>query len=313
MDQSLLDYIRTLSARDTKTLTQRALKLAEETGELAKVALPFENAPATLHRIATKHKVAEEAVDNILVSLSILHHLEMDDEQIASIMREKAVKWDTILTREGKLQDPDKIPFEVHVTVNCPEDQIEEFKVVCSNLNVKPIVLDLPIKGGGTMRDVMTSSHYFGTTSMAIFHANVLSDELDDYGFEVVRTKIETVPWHPHAPQKSGDKIQEGCYFESHVGIIMNSDDKWHTADRLNTIATNCGAHMSRNVFKKYDNGEYIQMVTMRNFGDRHQFEMTLDFLLNSLQSNGFKYEKVIQEYSIYDTNVRHDHAWIGK
>lgn len=310
MDQSLLDYIRSLSARDTKTLTQRALKLAEETGELAKVALPFENAPATLHRIVTKHKIAEEAVDNILVSLSILHQLEYEDEDIESLMREKSLKWDNILTREGKLKDPNNIPHEIHITINCAQDEIERFREVCKNIEVKPIVLDLPLLEGGTMQDVMTSSHFFGTTTRAIAHGHMLAVILGEYNFDAVRIKVETVPWHPAAPQQFGDDIAKDCYFESHVGVIMSSDIK---PDRLKTIAGNCNARMSRNVFKKYDNGEYIQMVTMRTYSTRHEFELQLDFLLNSLQSNGFKYEKVIQEYSIYDTNVTHDSAWIGK
>lgn len=313
MDQSLLDYIRSLSARDTKTLTQRALKLAEETGELAKVALPFENAPATLHRIVTKHKIAEEAVDNILVSLSILHQLEYEDEDIESLMREKSLKWDNILTREGKLKDPNNIPHEIHITVNCAQDEVDRFKEACKNLELKPIVLDLPLLEGGTMLDVMTSSHFFGTTPDAIGHAHMYAAILGEYEFDAIRVKVETVPWHPAAPQDFSHILNVNCYFESHVGVVMSSDDKLHTADKLKMIAGNCHARMSRNVFKKYDNGEYIQMVTMRSYSHRHDFELQLDFLLNSLQSNGFKYEKVIQEYSIYDTNVKHDSAWIGK
>lgn len=313
MDQSLLDYIRSLSARDAKTLTQRALKLAEETGELAKVALPFENAPSTLHRIATKHKVAEEAVDNILVSLSILHKLDYDDEDIASLMRDKSAKWDNLMTREGLLQDPNKIPHEIHITVRCEDDQIDRFKKVCKELEVKPIVLDLPTRDGNSMQDVMTSSHFFGTTTDAIQKAKELDHELQDRQFAVLRQKVETIPWHPHAPQTKTDEIHEGCYFECHIGVIMNTINLLRTPERLKTIAGNCGAKMSRNVFKTYDDGQYIQMVTMRTYGSRSDFDLDLEFLLNSLESNGFEYEKVIREYSIYDTNVQHDIAWIGK
>ena len=161
--------------------------------------------------------------------------------------------------------------------------------------------------------DVMTSSHFFGTTPQAIANAHMFANILREYDFEPVRVKVETVPWHPHAPQSSFDVIHQDCYFESHVGVIMTAGDDVATPERLQKIAGNCNARMSRNVFKKYDNGEYIQMVTMRSYKDRHEFELMLDFLLNSLQSNGFKYEKVIQEYSIYDTNVTHDSAWIGK
>lgn len=311
MDQALLDYVRSLSARDAKSLTQCALKLSEETGELAKVVLPFENAPSTRHRLATKSAVAEEAVDVILVALSLLHKIDYSDEDIDSMMRIKATKWDHILEREGLLQDPDKIPHEIHLTVNLGCYTVEYFKNACAGLSIKPIVLELPI-AGGKMDEVMTSSHFFGTTADCLIEANKLSHFLlSSYGLKVIRRKIETVPWHPHAPQVPGDTTHKDCYFECHVGVLMDSQDLQHTDGILHFISPN--AHMSRNVFKRYDNGEYVQMMTIRNYGIRQAFDTQVDEYLATLDTWGFKYEKVIREYAIYDTNIHHDQAWIGK
>jgi hypothetical protein len=50
MNNELLDYIQNLSLRDFKTLSQKALKVSEECGELAKAVLPYDNAYATRHR-----------------------------------------------------------------------------------------------------------------------------------------------------------------------------------------------------------------------------------------------------------------------
>ena len=45
MNKELLKLIKELSLKDKKSLSQKALKTSEETGELARVILPFDNAP----------------------------------------------------------------------------------------------------------------------------------------------------------------------------------------------------------------------------------------------------------------------------
>ena len=60
MNTQLLDYIKKLSLDDKKTLSQKALKVAEESGELAKVVLPFDNAAGTIHRFIEKGRILEE-------------------------------------------------------------------------------------------------------------------------------------------------------------------------------------------------------------------------------------------------------------
>lgn len=303
------EYIRSLSKRDAKTLTQRALKLCEESGELAKAVLPFDSTPTTLHRIVTKSKVAEEAVDTLLVALSILHQLEYTDEDIQALVQTKALKWDGILTREGLLDNPSKIPHEIHITVECENYRIDQFKHMCRDLHIKPIVLDLPLADGSTMRDVMTSSHQLSTTSQAIITGDFIASMLHSHDFNVLRVKVETVPWHPNAPQNNTDKLSEGCYFEAHIGVLMDQDSN---TSSLEKIADKPGIRLSRNAFKKYDSGVYVQMITVRDNRDRDRFDGKLERLLMELDGYEFKYEKVITEYAVYDTNVTHDKAWIG-
>lgn len=44
------NYIKSLSLKDKKTLSQKCLKLTEEVGELAKAILPYDSAHGTNHR-----------------------------------------------------------------------------------------------------------------------------------------------------------------------------------------------------------------------------------------------------------------------
>ena len=172
MKKELLDYIKSLSLNDKKTLSQKALKVAEESGELAKVVLPFDNADGTTHRFIEKQRVLEESVDVILTAISLAYELGYSHDEIGDMMWEKALKWQSIQNKEGKVEYP--IPYEIHITVDIedhliylkrlraehesgriyhevPEGTIElaidRFKKACKVAGVKPIVLDLENDG----------------------------------------------------------------------------------------------------------------------------------------------------------------------
>jgi hypothetical protein len=129
-------------------------------------------------------------------------------------------------------------------------------------------------------------------------------------GYNVVRVKIETVPWHPSAPQKQGDKMPGNCYFEAHIGCIITPEEKVMLAD----IAESKGAHMSRNFFKKIENGKFVNMVTMRTYdGTCEDFTKDLEELKSSIKEGNIDFDKVITEFAIYDTKVSHDFLWLEK
>jgi dimeric dUTPase (all-alpha-NTP-PPase superfamily) len=93
MRSDLLAYVKALSLADKKTITQKVLKLQEECGELAKAALPFDNAYATTHRFVTSQKLLEESVDSILVSLSVIYSLGFEDADMEDMFKRKADYW----------------------------------------------------------------------------------------------------------------------------------------------------------------------------------------------------------------------------
>ena len=70
----------------------------------------------------------------------------------------------------------------------------------------------------------------------------------------------------------------------------------------------------ARNFFKKNDDGSYVNMVTYRQYdGTQKSFEDKVEHLKSVLDDSGFKYDKVVTEFSIYDTKVSHDFRWVEK
>lgn len=314
MNETLLNYIKMLSLKDKKTLSQKALKVSEETGELAEVVLPYDNADGTTHRFIEKNRILEESVDIILAAISIPYALDFTHEDIMNMMQLKAEKWQGLQAKEEKVDYP--IPYEIHVTVELVptkrehELQLNMFREVCSDLRVKPIVLDLENNGETVMKDVMTSSKHIGNNASAYEECQRIQNTLSLNGFKVVRSKIETVPWHPAAPINENDEMPKDCYFEAHIGCVIYANQK----DKLNDIAKANDAHLSRNFFKKMEDGRFVNMLTLRHYnGTYDNFMDYLESLKECLAYNNIQYDKVITEFSIYDTKVSHDFQWLEK
>jgi hypothetical protein len=312
MHKSTLDTLRALTSADTKSLSQKALKAAEEVGELAKVVLPFEGAYATTHRFVDRQRILEEVVDTILCVRSIAYDLEFDDSEIEDMVIHKMRKWAELQAREEKANYP--VPYEFHITVRTSE--IERFKGTCAALGVKPIVLDLQNQQGeSVMHDVMTSSTFMGDNPGAYNEMERIAAGLAEGDFEVVRKKIETVPWHPAAPDAAGvpepeQQMPKDCYFETHFGVVCNSMRR----GELQGIAKQLDAHLSRNIFKKLDDENFKIMLTARSYiGSATAFKKRVEDIESTLREKGFDVDKVIVEFSVYDTRVNHDSSWIRK
>lgn len=312
MNPTLLNYIRTLSASDKKSLSQKALKTAEEIGELAKVILPYDGAATTQHRFVAKERILEEVADSILCLLSIAYDLNFSDEDIASTMLTKATYWQELQSRESEIKYP--LPYEIHITVSAEDKGInlDYFKETCKNTGVKPLLIDMHDRMGGTvMLDAQTSSVFMGDNTGAINEARRISDALSRSGFTPVREKIETVPWHPAAPslKHNNPVMPQDCYFEAHFNIVIDDTRK----DKLTDLLRPTEAHLSRNAFKKINEEEYVIMATLRHYtGTFEDFEKASKELVELLTSNGFDVPKTITEFSIYDTKVTHDSVWLN-
>jgi NTP pyrophosphatase (non-canonical NTP hydrolase) len=328
MNKFLDDFIKDLSIKDKKTLSQKGLKLAEEVGELARAILPYDSAPGTNHRFSDREQILEEIVDVYLTNISIAHSLGFTDEEVNDMLNKKSKKWAELQLKEEEATFP--LPFEIHITVKA--DMLfnkskldfswtftnDEFIDDCKEIGVKPIVLDLEMKEG-TLKDVMTSSKHFGDNRSAYEEANRIANELTSFGYKVVRKKIETVPWHPAAPVMSKGVIPNGCYFESHIGITITPNEKEDLSKLVNNLSDNDFVELSgtcklsQNFFKKSKDGsKYVNMLTYRsNTCGSPTFKLEVDTIKEILLQHGFEFEKVEVEYALYDTNVNHDAKWI--
>lgn len=309
----LNQYIKDLTTNDRKTLTEKVAKLFEEGGELAKAILPFEGAYATNHRVVDKRKLLEEVADVYLVNQSILYSLGFSDQEFEDMVFEKAQVWNGLQVKEDRsLANGDTMPYEIHITVNADDGiDIETYKNHCKEIGVKPIVLALQDQAGSkVMDDVMTSSKFYGNNGEAFDEMKRISQALSGKGYNVIREKIEGSYWHPKAPFRAdGDSnMPEGCYFECHLNV--ECDDERLPA--LSKIAKSTQCHLSSNAFKKFEDGRFTIMMTYRSYDQMFEdFEDHLEFIKNNLKWSGFKLEKEIVEFSIYDTRINHDSKWL--
>lgn len=332
------EFIKDLSMKDKKTLSQKGLKLVEEIGELARVILPYDSAHGTNHRFIDKEKLLEEVVDVYLTNISIAHSVGITEEEFNDMLNRKSLKWAELQSKEENVTFP--LPFEIHITVDAgktfnhtlfngdEEDilyldrfEIDHFKEACSIIEVKAIVLDLEINDEQPIKDVMTSSKHFGDNKSAYLECERISSELNLHGYKVLRKKIESVPWHPAAPTiETGEPIPNGCYFESHIGVVILPEQKNNLNIFVNSflkdrhlIRLDGTAKLNQNFFKKSKDGsKFVNMLTYRcNMISRNNFEKQVEGIRKLLTKNGFDYEKVEIEYAVYDTNVNHDSKWI--
>lgn len=314
MDKKLLDYIQELSKRDKKTLSQKALKVFEEGGELAKAVLPFESAYACRHRFVDKYKILDGVADTILTAISIAYDVGFSHEEIEEMLDEKSQVWQGLQASEEEANFP--LPYEIHITVERDmeksfEDFTALFKNACEKTGVKAIVLDLENSDGDSMNDVMTSSKFKGDNRSVYEEAQRISGQLKRLGYKVVREKVETAPWHPGAPKKQGDPMPKGCYFESHIGVEIDGSEE--TKKELSEIARRINAHLSKNVFKKIEDGKYIIMLTIRDYHVcKTEFEQAIKNAISELKLGGWSMpKKEIIEFAIYDTKISHDYLWL--
>lgn len=305
MNKDLLNFIAELSRRDPKTLTAKVLKTTEETGELAKAVLAYTAADGSKHKFADKQKVLEEVVDTMLGALSVAYNLEFTHEQVENMLYQKASYWAKLQAKEKK--SPFPVPFELHVSILPQRETIPTFKEICQELEVKPIVLELTSASGEKiLEEIMTSSKFFGDNVQVQEELERISSRLSLEGFEVVRRKIETAPWHPAAPSQGLGRMKKGNYFEAHMDVKI----PYSAEESLNLLAASFGALVSHNERKKTDTTK-TYILTLRAYsGFAEEFTEKVKKLQECLLENNFEVERPNVEYSFFDSKASHDAVW---
>lgn len=296
MNSTILDYIRALTLKDKKTLSQKALKTMEEVGELSRAILPYENDDGTMHRFADKEDIIEEAIDTILCSLSIAYDVGATDEQIEKMLWKKSEYWNTLQLKES--ESPFPLPFEIHVTVN--EKDQDKFRKACALAGVKKINLDLFDSDGYVIKhEAMTASKIIGTNIEAYKELNRICEILSKEKIIITRRKIETVPWHPGASFTGMGKN----YFECHFDLKLDN-----TTDFLKMIrkVSDIGGAISLNKNKEIKS----YLVTYRTTSTLDYLKEKIKVILQSLET--YHPSKPLIEFAIYDTDVSLDDDWLN-
>jgi NTP pyrophosphatase (non-canonical NTP hydrolase) len=304
---SAAQQIRVLTSLDRKSVTGMLMKVVEEVGELSGALAGYEHLDGARHRMKTEEDVLEEVIDTILSACSIACKLGTSEEAFESMLQRKIQKWADIQKTEAKAKDI--LPFEIHVTVK--NEDTQRFIDTCKIIDVKPIVLDLQA-GSETIADMMTSSKFMGNNLSAYHENKRISSALSEAGFTVLREKIETVSWHPAAPNADSHvhDMPKDCYFEAHLGLVITDGSDM---DALKQFCEHYKLHLSKNAFKRYENGNYTQMATLRMYtGYADDFVKTANRIRNQFVEAGFDVEKLITEFSLYDTRMSHDAQWLN-
>lgn len=309
MNADLLEYLYRLSATDPKTLSQKLGKTVEEVGELARTIGPYDNSAGTQHRFVTNHDILDEVADVTLCVWSIAYSLGFSDTDIETMLLRKAKHWADKQVQAGVYQLVH--PYEIHITIETPKDNYEYsvFEGICDQLKVKPITLELQdIDGNLIKKDVMTSSRIFTSNRGVLEEVERIKHYLIGEGLGILRSKIETTPFHLAAPTRAnGLTMMSDNYFEAHFNIRLDRTEERVKA--LKAIAWKFFGLFSRNV-KKQDEG-IISLTIRGNNIARENFEEKLALVRAELARQNFTIEDEIVEYAIYDTAVLQDDSWV--
>lgn len=213
--------------------------------------------------------------------------------------------------------------FEVHVTVKTLADENARttFQKHCSDLSefgfpasVKPVLIEN--ESGEIPTQMMTASYHRGTLGDVHLQAFRLSQALVRAGYVISRTKIESLLSNLGVPvtDEEAARLSPDCYFEFHIKLRLAGDAPLKP---LQAIAERHGAHLSRNALSK----SVEQTKTwQRRFVNLRLYQVGRDTALarfqacvDELEEAGYAIEKLVREYSVYDSNVALDRGWIDK
>lgn len=190
----------------------------------------------------------------------------------------------------------DKLFYEIHITVEENEVSFMDFGYAFSLSPIK--IANFNSNNQLVNYDFMTS--YKVTNDEDPFQIMADLQSIISKEFKIIRSKIETVPWHPLCNMK---EIPTG-YFEAHFKVEGNFDVR-----KLNDVGINL--YKSHRVLSE-DIITNTTMLTYREATTRNLFETNVDALKNYFEQNEIKLaDKPIIEYALYDTNVEHDKEWM--
>ena len=188
--------------------------------------------------------------------------------------------------------------FEIHLTVNLKDKSLEDFKKTCKIIDSKAIVINLK-----ETQQVMTSKTV--QCSSKEIYQEALQDTviLQEHGFEVIRSKIET------------DKIESNVkydYAEIHVPChtrkLIEYPNIINELPLFDIEGNQIKGHISRNEFKPN-----VTFITWRSrvIEDFEHFNIVYGSLIElSILADPSKDPKL--EIILHDSNEELDSEWLN-
>jgi hypothetical protein len=197
--------------------------------------------------------------------------------------------------------------FEVHLTLEPCEARRPALQEFCVQRSWK--LLHIELSRGAHPSQPMVTYRTKGQQHRVLDQARRTAEKLGNAGFQVVRVKLEAIPFALGVPQSDDDPHQPGGYFEHHVKLLMDGPD---APRKLLEIVERRGAHLSRNVFKHREDRWHERFVTLRNSGVGYQSARAeLNELLEDLRQAGYVWLRAESEYCMFDSNMDLDLGWL--
>lgn len=93
MQNTINEIFNIAITEERKSLLEMVLKCSEEIGELSEAVLSFTQAPGCEYKKLQISNVKEEVTDIIIVALAIAAKIEMSQNELNTIMKNKVLKW----------------------------------------------------------------------------------------------------------------------------------------------------------------------------------------------------------------------------
>ncbi len=209
--------------------------------------------------------------------------------------------------------------LEMHVTVDCDRAELARLDrwATAAGIKVTHIVL---ARGRMTSQPMLTCT---GVGTLATQHraSRELVAALEAAGFKVVRVKIEAAPWASGVPGDDAaarEQAGAGRYFEHHLKVLL--EDESRTIEKLGTLASRHGAHLSWNARRMLAaeaasgamTARQERFVTQRCHGvGASSAALLLRELLADVRDAGVEILDIEREFVVYDSNTTIDDGWI--
>ncbi|MEU1312100.1 hypothetical protein ABZ419_24820 [Streptomyces cinnamoneus] len=197
--------------------------------------------------------------------------------------------------------------FEAHITVPAGDAQVAERYAAACGAKFTHILLDR----GRTPSQPMVTLRSSGALPDIREAVDGVVRGLQDAGAEVVRVKVEAVPWAVGVPEsdEAAAALGESYYFEHHLKLLLPPGADLAALARLVSAHT---AHLSRNARRVRADGRAERFVTQRcRAVGRRTAGVRLDALMAAVEDGGHDIISAEREFVVHDSDGSLDAGWI--